>query len=138
MKSTFFALLLCSMLAGWSQAGFPIFVDVKTDTTGTRYALNAQPKTLDEIESFLTGMIHTFTEDGIYSDGIFVRPDARTSFVTVFELLQRFKKAGVNRCEVIGSDTSTEAVLEYHSLVVSADSLRHKRFELLPPAEPAK
>jgi hypothetical protein len=137
MKATICAVLFALSPASCSRANSVIVIDITTTDVATTYAVNNQQKTPTEIEAWFHEVIKQFGADG---DPIIVRPDKRTSFSTVFDILRRLKAAGVKSFEVIDASTTSGAIHDRHSLAGTADNIRHERFTLPNPTEesPAK
>ena len=112
-----------------------ILIDVVTDTAGTRYFLNTQPKSLTEIEAALREVADTF---GSLKDGIVVRAHPSTSFAEVFTLTQRMRQAGARHFEIVLADErATRKANEEEFLVITRETFsRHSLPIFLPDKQP--
>jgi hypothetical protein len=110
-------------------------IDIVTDATGTRYFLNSRQSTPEEIERALQKQYEVGTPD----DRIFVRPDTRTTFTTVFDFLQRLRDARVGRLEVVGHDpVATRAAAEQSFLILTRDSFSRQQLPVSVPEKQPK
>ena len=98
-----------------------ILVDLATNEKGTTYFLNGKKLTLVELKELLT-----LAMEAAPNDPILLRPDRRTSFQEVFELLQMMKAAGVDRMEVMADADPADKRSDY--LSVRANNLRTVEF----------
>lgn len=112
-------MLFAFSLAASARANSLIIIDITTTGAGTSYRLNNQPKSAPEIEGWLREAIG---KNG-NGDPVFIRPDDRTAFKTVLDMLQRFKAAGVKNFEVF-FDAKDGDGTRIHSLVGTADNIR--------------
>jgi biopolymer transport protein ExbD len=127
MKATIVSVLFAMALTSFSRANSVIIIDITTTDAATTYAVNNQQKTPIEIEAWFREVIKQFGAGG---DPIIVRPDKRTSFSTVYDILRRLKTAGVKSFEVIDASTTSGASHDQHSLTGTANNIRHERFAL--------
>ena len=101
MKTGFFTLVLALVLFGCARASSPIILDLVTSDARTHYYINGQKKSADETEDWCRSAAGFGGELLIY-----VRPDDQTPFTTVFEVLQRLKRARVARFHLVATDAS--------------------------------
>ncbi len=129
MKTILLVLLLALSFAREGCASGPLTVEIMTTDRGVSYTLekyglrlDGDPKTPDEIETWLRGAVKAMGDREV----IFIHPDDHTSFKTVQEMLRRFKAAGVKRFVVwTGAPNGPNSTLSG-----SLDDLRLSR---LPP-----
>ncbi|HEY5894807.1 MAG TPA: biopolymer transporter ExbD [Chthoniobacterales bacterium] len=96
MRTTLLLWLLAIMLTICARARSPLLVDITTTDSGSSITFNAVPKTPDELEMYLRETVNSWGDH----ETIIVRPDDKTSFKVVFDILRRLKAAGVKRFEV--------------------------------------
>ena len=101
MKHVFIALLLTMAFSGCARASSPIILDIATSDGQTRYYINGQKKSGDEAEAWFRAATEAFGSELIY-----VRPDDKTPFQTIFDALQRMKRAGVVKFHLVATDAS--------------------------------
>ena len=96
MKAALLILLAVLSLADFARASGAPAIDIITTEAGVSYIyhdynrrLEKHPKTLDEIETWLRADLEEAKE------AVIIRPDARTSFKAVLDVLLRLKAAGV-------------------------------------------
>jgi hypothetical protein len=130
MKTAICALLFLLSLASTLRASSPIFIDFTTNDDATTYTVNHRQMTPAEIEAWFRETVRLF---GDRRPPTILRPDKRTSFSTVFDILRRLKNAGVKSYEIVDTSTTSGSVLDEHLFVGTADNIRNLR-STLPPA----
>ncbi|HEV7404113.1 MAG TPA: hypothetical protein VGO11_14330 [Chthoniobacteraceae bacterium] len=128
MKTIVLIFLLTLLAVCDSPANSVIIIDITTTDAGSSYKLNHQPKTPVEIETLLRAIFKDFVGD----DPVFIRPDDRTSFGTVLEMLRRFKAAGVKRFEVVIDPRGGERGRTIHSLSGTVDQISSQQVAAQP------
>lgn len=117
MKILSIVLVLAVCMTGNASASSPIILDIATRDAKTTYYINGQNKTADQIETWCR------TGEGISSEMvIYIRPDARTPFVVVFDVLQRLKRARVSKFHLVATDESGTQI----SLSALTENIQHE------------
>jgi biopolymer transport protein ExbD len=130
MRTTLSILLFALVFASCSRANSLIVLEIRTTDAGISYTINNQQRnTPAEVEAWLRLMVSEFGD----ADPVLIRPDERTSFKTVLDMLQRFKAAGVKRFEVFTDAEVRNGARFQHSLSGALDSVRSERVEAAPP-----
>jgi len=130
MKTTLLLILFVLSLYGSAHGSGPTTVDITTTDAGVSYTLHdydmrieKDHQTPDEIETW----IRTHAE-GRKDQLVVVCPDTRTTYQTVFEMLNRLKAAGVKRFAIVTHEGQTT-----HSLIGATDKIWSDIFEAPAP-----
>jgi hypothetical protein len=132
MRTTllFFVFVVASLTT--TGASTPIIIDITTIDSGNTYAINTERMTPQQIEAWLRQAIESFGDE----DPFLIHPDQRTPFSIVFDMLQRFKAAGVKHFKVVTTDKDGHID---RSLSGSANDIRtESRPIAAPPPDPSK
>jgi len=130
MKTTLLLILFVLSQNGSAYGSGPTTVDITTTDAGVSYTLHdydmrmeKEHQTPDEIETW----IRTHAEKR-KDQLVLVCPDARTTYQTVFEMLNRLKAAGVKQFAIVTHEGQIT-----HSLIGVTDKISSDRFEDTPP-----
>lgn len=130
MKIAHVLILLLLSLTNSAHASGPITIDINTTDAGVTYDLHdydlrveKDRQTPDEIEAWIRKRIAELPQHLVV-----IQPDDRTAFKTVFEMLRRFKSAGVNQFAVV-----THEGANVHSVIGSTDKISSTKIDVAPP-----
>ena len=136
MKSASLILLLVLSLACHVFASGPPDIFIASADTGMSFRLvdhnrrsKAAAKTLEEVEAWIRDRV----EEGA-GEFVFINPDSRTSFRTVFDLMRRLKAAGVKHLVVSANESNEDAVVR-HSFRVKAETIESRQVRPAPPTK---
>ena len=106
-------------------------VDISTTPESVSYTLNNQPMTVEKLAEWMKNAIEAFGD----GDPILVRPDAQTTFATVFKLTELLKGSGVKHIEIIAEHSRDGLTVTTRSLNITSAQLKHERYTLSPPPQ---
>ena len=131
MKTIFLAALTILVLQRHADANTVIVVEIQTTHGAVAYSINNQPFTPTELANWMKQGIESFGAE----EPILIRPDAQTTFATVFTLLESLKASGVKHFELIAELSNTSAGFTKRYLASQAKDLKLTK---PPPTEPPK
>lgn len=131
MKTIFLSALTILALRFHADANTVIMVEIKTAQGAVAYSINNQPFTPTQLANWMKQAIESFGAE----EPILIRPDAQTTFATVFTLLESLKASGVKHFELINELSNTPAGFTERYLVSHAQDLKVTKH---PPVEPRK
>jgi hypothetical protein len=124
LRTIVFAALALLSVGISAHANAVIIVDITTTPTSVTYSINNQPMTAAKLAEWMKNAIEQFGD----KEPILIQPDARTTFATVFALLDSLKASGVKHFEIITERSPTPSGVERRSLVTNADQIKREKF----------
>ena len=121
------AFTICACLFT-AEANSIIVIGIATTDDTPKYSVNGKQMTLSEIGPWMKRCIEVFGD----KDPVFVQPDARTTFASVYTLLELLKDSGLKDVNIEAERSQTATSFIQRTLSIKLESLTRSEYDSPP------